>query len=157
MRCPICGSKMVQNQLCKYCKITDEQVINASNKKVKEYRKNEMHDMIHFSTVVPKDVSRLTLIMYTIFLGLVGVNHYYVKRPVRGTYAVVSTALSVVMFIVSMINPVARKAVIFELLFEIAFYAFVINIIMWIGDIINVFIKKFKIPVVLADKESLRK
>ena len=37
MRCPICGSKMVQKQLCKYCKITDDQVKNASNKKVKEY------------------------------------------------------------------------------------------------------------------------
>ena len=34
MRCPICGAKMVNKQLCQYCNITDEQIYNASNKKV---------------------------------------------------------------------------------------------------------------------------
>ena len=148
---------MVQNQLCKYCKITDEQVINASNKKVKEYRKKDMKDLIHFTTVIPKDVSRLNLIMYTIFLGLLGVNHFYVNRVVRGTYSVLSFSLSIAIFILSLAVPTLRNYMIFELLFELLFYTLIFNIIMWVGDIINVFIKAFKIPVVLADKESLRK
>jgi len=48
MRCPICGAKMVNKQLCPYCKITDEQVVSASNKKVKEYRQTGNTDMIHY-------------------------------------------------------------------------------------------------------------
>ena len=79
MRCPICGAKLYAKQICPYCKITDEQILNASNKKVKEYRKTGNTDMIHYTTVIPKDLSRLKIILYTIFLGLVGVNHYYVK------------------------------------------------------------------------------
>ena len=32
MRCPICGAKLVDNKLCKYCKVTNTQIENASNK-----------------------------------------------------------------------------------------------------------------------------
>ena len=81
MRCPICGSKMVQGQLCKYCGVTADQVENASNKKVTEYRKNDMSDLIYFTTNIPSDVSRIKLLLYTIFLGIIGVNHYYVTNP----------------------------------------------------------------------------
>ena len=91
MRCPICGAKLVGKQLCPYCKITDEQILNASNRKVKEYRKTGNKDMIHLTNVVPKDLSKLKIILYTIFFGFVGVNHFYVLRNIRGTYSLVST------------------------------------------------------------------
>jgi len=152
MRCPICGSKMVQNQLCKYCNITDDQVINASNKKVSEYRKKDMKDLIHFTNVVPKDVSRLTLLLFTIFLGIVGVNHYYVKRHIRGLFSSISTGLSITLFIVSLLNTWLNAIIVFKIIFELAFYSMAINVILWVCDIINVAIKTFKIPVVLAEK-----
>ena len=157
MRCPICGSKMVQKQLCKYCNITDEQVINASNKKVSEYRKKDMKDLIHFTDVVPKDVSRLQLILFTIFLGLFGVNHYYVKRHIRGSFSVGAVVLSFTFMIISFVNTTIRKILFFELLYELSFWAMAINIFLWFGDVINVLIKKFKIPVVLAEKGEIKK
>lgn len=152
MRCPICGSKMVQKQLCKYCNITDDQVINASNKKVSEYRKKDMKDLIHFTNVVPKDISWMTLLLFTIFLGIVGVNHYYVKRNIRGLFASISTGLSITLFIISLINPWLNTVMVFQLFFEIAFYSMAINVILWVCDIVNVSIKTFKFPVVLAEK-----
>lgn len=157
MRCPICGAKMIQNQLCQYCNITDEQVIHASNKKVKEYRKKDMKDLLYFTNVVPKDVSRMKLLLYTIFFGLIGVNHYYVHRVVRGTYSVLSTVLCITFFLISIIFPIILSQIFFRILYELSFYLMIFNIIMWISDIINVSIKAFKIPVVLADKESLKK
>lgn len=157
MRCPICGSKMVQNQLCRYCNITDEQVLNASNKKVSEYRKKDMKDLICFTNIVPKDVSRFTLLMYTIFLGLIGVNHYYVKRIVRGTFGAVSTGLCLLIFTLGLTCAFLWSSVVFKILYELIFYVFIVNVIMWISDIVNVIIKTFKIPVVLAEKENLRK
>ena len=55
MRCPICGSKMVQGQLCKYCGVTADQVENASNKKVTEvctfFRHNAIAHLTDYSVV----------------------------------------------------------------------------------------------------------
>lgn len=157
MRCPICGAKMVQNQLCQYCNIIDEQVINASNKKVSEYRKKDMKDLIYFTNVVPKDVSRIALLLYTIFFGLIGVNHYYVKRVVRGTFSIVATVSCFSFYLFCVIFPILWTQIIFRILYELAFYLMIFNLFMWISDIINILIKKFKIPVVLAEKESLKK
>ena len=155
MRCPICGSKMVQKQLCKYCKITDDQIKNASNKKVKEYRKKDMQYLIHFSTVVPKDVSRIQLILFTIFFGLIGVNHYYVKRNIRGTFSVVTSSLTILVTILSLFTNIFTLTLFMQLVYELVFYSMAVNVIMWGIDIINVFLGSFKIPVVLADKEKV--
>lgn len=155
MRCPICGSKMVQKQLCKYCKITDDQIRNASNKKVKEYRKKDMKDLIHFSTVVPKDVSRIQLILFTIFFGVIGVNHYYVKRNIRGTFSVISTSLAILGTILSLLTNIFLESLFMRLIYELIFYTMAVNVIMWGIDVINVFLGSFKIPVVLADKEKV--
>ena len=102
MRCPICGAKLYQKQICKYCKVTDEQIVNASNKKVKEERKLGNNDLIHFSTVVPKDVEKWKLWVYTILLGFIGVNHFYINRPYRAVYSLVSTILSMSILIVAL-------------------------------------------------------
>lgn len=154
MRCPICGAKMVQGQLCKYCGIDDSQVKNASNKKVSEYRKNDMSDLIHFTTNVPSDVSRLKLILYTIFLGLIGINHFYVKRNVRGIYSVLSTFVGITFIILKTFVQTLGSVLVFELIYELAVCAMGVNVIMWVFDILNVIFKNFKIPVVLADKEN---
>lgn len=156
MRCPICGAKMVQNQLCQYCNITDDQVLNASNKKVKEYRKEDMLDLVHFTTVVPKDVSKWKLILYTILLGYIGINHYYVNRIHRANFSLVISILSIVMTILSLVASTMMSMLFFKLIFELVFYSMAINIILWVFDIINVLIKKFKVPVVLAEKENIK-
>lgn len=155
MRCPICGAKMVNKQVCPYCKITDTDVNEASNKKVKEYRKAGNKDLIHFTTVLPKDVSRLKVILYTIFLGLVGVNHFYVNRPIRGTYAAVSTGGSLSMFILYLLIKFKTEfgANLFGLVYQVFFYCMAFNLILWILDIFAVLFKTFKVPVVMPDRE----
>ena len=155
MRCPICGAKMVNKQLCPYCKVTDTDVNGASNKKVPEYRKAGNKDLIHYTTVLPKDVSRLKVILYTIFLGLVGVNHYYVKRPVRATFSAVSTGGSFLIFILYLIMEFKTKfgEGLFSLVYQILFYCMAINVVLWILDMFGVLFRSFKVPVVLPDKE----
>lgn len=154
MRCPICGAKLIGKQLCPYCKVTDEQIFNASNKKVKEYRKTGNKDLICKTTVVPNDVSRIKLILYTIFLGWCGVNHYYVSRNVRGTYAVVSSAGSIGIMILGMAigNITGAWIIIYNVCYSALFYMMAINVVLWILDIFGVLFKTFKIPVVLAKK-----
>lgn len=153
MKCPICGAKMVAKQLCPYCRITDAQVLNASNSKVPEYRKQYKQDSIHYTTVIPKDVSRLKLILFTIFLGIFGVHNFYVHRNIKGFFSVVSVAGSLLMLLFSMAIPGATSIFIFKLIFDIFFFLLTINVIFYIFDIIAVVFKSYKIPVVLADKK----
>lgn len=150
MRCPICGAKMVNKQLCQYCNITDEQIYNASNKKAKKVRKEGNSDLIHFTTIVPKDVERLKLILFTIFLGVFGVNHLYINRLYRGIYSIVSMSLFVLFVILTFVG--VQFLGFFNIVYQIVGYAGAINVILWVSDIINVLIKKMKIPVVLAEK-----
>ena len=152
MRCPICGSKMIQNKICKYCNITDEQILNASNKQVKQYRKLDMSDLICFSTVVPTDVSRIKLLLLTIFFGFLGINHFYVNRNIRAFFSLLSFVLAIIFFSLQLSIKTLKTVIIFRLLYEIVFVAMAINVILWICDIVNVIFYRFKIPVVLADK-----
>lgn len=153
MRCPICGAKMVQGELCKYCGVTSNQVKMASNKKVSEYRKNDMSDLIYFTTNIPSDVNRLKLLLFTIFLGVLGVNHFYVKRNIRGIYSVVSDFFGIFMLILKIAIGTIASSLFFQLIYEIFFTMLAINVLLWIFDIMNVIFKNFKVPVVLADKE----
>lgn len=157
MRCPVCGAKMVQNELCKYCGVTSDQIRNASNKKVVEYRKKDMADLICFTTNVPDDVNKIRLLLYTIFLGLIGVNHFYVKRNVRGWFSVISVFVSIVFVALALAVSTVNSVLVFRLLYEISIASLAINIILWIFDIFNVIFKKFKVPVVLAEKGADKK
>ncbi len=146
---------MVKKQICPYCKVTDTQVLGASNKKVKEYRKNGNKDLIHYTTVIPKDLSKLKIILYTIFFGVVGINHYYVNRPVRGTFSMVSAVGSIVMMALYFSIDFSTKfgEAFFALIYQIVFYCMAFNIILWVLDVFAVICKGFKVPVVMPDKE----
>ena len=154
MRCPICGAKMVNKQLCPYCKIIDKQIYGASNKKVKQCRKTDNKDLICYTTVIPSDVSKVSLWLFTIFLGWCGVNHFIINRPIRAWYAVLSTVLA---FIMTFVNIFADpKTLVGEwilyFLFNGIMLCMAINVVLWFTDIISLLFKGFKVPVVLPDK-----
>ena len=152
MRCPICDARLESGIVCKYCNVTKEQVENASNKKVKEYRKTDREDLVYFTNVIPKDVSKIKLILFTIFLGVFGVHLFYVQRYKRGLYAVISVSVALFLQILSSFVVGFRNVFILELLYEIAIGAFSFSLLFWISDIIAVLIKRFKVPVVLGEK-----
>ena len=158
MKCPICGAKMVNNQLCKYCGITDEQVLAASNSKVKEYRKSGNTDMIHYTNIVPNDLKRWKIIVYTILLGWLGINHFYINRPVRGFYSLISTIGSFIMMILDFMVEIPNKfgRITFNIIYEILFYMMAINFVLWISNAVSVLFKSFKIPVVMPNKEDIK-
>ncbi len=154
MRCPICGAKMMNKQLCPYCKVIDKQVYGASNKKVKQMRKTDNKDLIVYTSVVPSDVSKVGLWLFTIFLGWCGVNHFIINRPVRAWYAVLSCISS---FIMTFVNLLAVPKTLFGewsiyFIHYAALMCMAINVVMWVFDMISLLFKGFKIPVVLPDK-----
>ena len=154
MRCPICGAKMVNKQLCPYCKIIDKQVYGASNKKVKQCRKTDNKDLIYYTTVIPSDVNKVALWLFTIFLGWCGVNHFIINRPVRAWYSVLSTVISFIMTFVNLFadpKTLAGEWIIYFIYFGVMI-CMAVNVVMWVFDMISLLFKGFKIPVVLPDK-----
>lgn len=156
MRCPVCGAKLVGKQICPYCKITDEQITSASNRKVKEYRKTGNKDLICYTNVIPKDLSKLKIILYTIFLGWFGINHLYVLRPVRGTFSIVATVGSIMISIIGIVLSIKIQfwRTVYNLFYSILFYMMAFNVLLWVFDIFAVIFKGFKVPVVLPKKEK---
>lgn len=155
MRCPICGAKMKLKQICPYCKVTNEQVLQASNSKVKEYRKKGYKDLIYLTNVIPNDVSRLKLILYTIFFGLIGVNHYYVNRIHRANFSLCTTCSCFVIFVMYLLIDFKTEfgENLFGLIYQIIFYCMAINVVLWILNIFGSIFKTFKVPVVMPEKE----
>ena len=153
MRCPICDAKLESGQICKYCKVTREEIENASNKKVKEYKKTDRSDLIYFTNVIPKDVSRLKLIILTIVLGLFGANHFYVKRTKRGLFSLI-TFINCLLFLPIQLTLNFRKIIVLELIYELIYFSMAIVVILWVFDIVAVLIRTFKVPVVLGKKEN---
>ena len=155
IKCPICGAKLFNNQLCPYCNITDEQVLGASNKKVKEFRKTGNIDMIHTSTIFPFDLIKWKMVVFTILLGWAGAHHLYVNRPVRGIFSIVSTAGSIGILLLSFVFKIDIEwlSIVYNVIYEILFYMMAINVILWLWDVLAVLIGTFKYPVVLPKKE----
>lgn len=155
LKCPICGAKMFNNQICPYCNITDEQVLGASNKKVKEFRKSGNTDMIHTTTVFPYDLDKWKMLIFAILLGWAGGHHFYVKRPIRAWYSIISTVGSTFILCCSFFVDISIKwlNIAFNITYEILFYMMAINVLLWVWDIVAILIRTFKYPVVLPKKE----
>lgn len=152
MRCPICDARLESGIVCKYCNVTKEQIENASNKKVKEYRKEDKSDLIYFTNVIPKDVSKIKLLLYAIFLGIFGVHLFYVKRYKRGLYSVISLGVAIFLQVLKLTVTGFSGVFILQLMYEIAIGAFSFSLLFWISDIISIIFKGFKVPIVLGEK-----
>lgn len=154
MRCPVCGAKLYNNQICKYCKVTNEDVLSASNKKVKEYKENGNEDLIVYTNQIPKDINKLSLILFTIFLGFLGINHLLINRTKRGLYSLITSINTIIFFVLELTLDITVPwiAIAFELIYELVFFAMAINVIMWVFDIIGLIFKTFKVPVILPEE-----
>ena len=155
MRCPICGSKMKYG-VCGYCKITADQVENASNKEVAVARKDGRKKEVYYSTTAPKDINVMRLKLLTIFLGWCGVHNFYVKRNIKGLFSILSIFVALLFFAIKQIAP-SNLGIVFQFFYELSFYIVGISLIMWVWDIVAVLCKSFKIPVILGKKANIGK
>ena len=85
MRCPICGAKL-KDEKCPYCLITNKQVIYASNKKAKAFKKeNKEKDNVHTSTIRPKDVNKVKIWLFTVLGGWFGADSFLIPTMIMIT------------------------------------------------------------------------
>ncbi len=145
-RCPRCDKKMlVTATKCDECGLIFSRLDYATNKAAKEKLKRGDRDYILQVTTIPKDVSYLKLLLYTLFLGLMGGHYYYVGKYVKG-------ALMTLMFTYA-IFCVIFNAQIVEYL-TILYIPLGVGVLAWMVSCMYVICKKFKIPVSIEMTET---
>lgn len=154
MRCPQCNFKIKQH-LCPYCNIEADEVVFASNMKAKKLLKSSSKSEVLYSTVVPKDISKIKMLLLTLFLGCFGAGSFYAGRFKRGWFILISfvtgfflTYLKLYYFYNNVfLNNVASFGALLA----------VFAIITWFSDFFAVLFNKFNYPIVLADEKEIAK
>ena len=107
-----------------------------------------------FSGALISSPTQLTL--FTIFLGWYGIGNFYVGKTLKGIYCAVSAGLA---FIFSLLYAFLTNdwgsAMVYIIGYgwHISGYLFMVNMLMWISDIVGLIFKTYKVPVVLAEEE----
>ena len=141
-KCPRCSEKMPKNALkCSYCGLIFERLKWATNKAGKKMLKKKEKDKVVMVTDFPSDISRYKLLLIAIFLGIFGGHCYYVGRIKRGIYMTISGIVFVVGLVLS-INSMIPESINSLVQILVGILGF-----MWIFDVFNICIKKFKVPV----------
>lgn len=141
-RCPRCGTKNdYTQQRCTECGLIFSRVENGSNQLAKDLIMTGQKDMVIKAPMFPKDVSKKKFMFLCGFLGFFGAHNFYVGRFIKAIYQLVVGVFSVLATMLSGISPFFDNATTFLFVF-VAVDAF-----MWIFDLIDGALNKYRIPV----------
>lgn len=142
-KCPRCNNKCLINQSkCEECGLIFSRLQYASNKAAKKKLIRFDRDFVIYTNQYPGDISYLKLILYTLILGLVGGQYYYVGKYIKGG---IMTASFIYLIFCTVFNAQIMEYLAAEYFFlPIGFAAF-----SWIVSLIYVCTKRFKVPVMV--------
>ena len=145
-RCPRCDKKMlVTATKCDECGLIFSRLDYATNKAEKKKLKRGDRDYILQVTTIPKDVSYLKLLLYTLFLGLFGGHYYYVGKYVKG---ILMSAMMVYTIVCVIFNVYLVEAL------SVLYVPIGIGVLAWMVSCVYVICKKFKVPVCIETTET---
>ena len=150
-KCPRCGEKhMEQATKCEYCGLIFSRLEQATNGAAKRAMKNGKANKVVYVKKAPKDVSKIKLYLYTIFLGLFGAEYFYIGRKIRGTVMLCCGIISMIFFALSMNGIVVEQV-------ESVYLGITgIITIAWLFDICNLCFGGLKIPVYIDSESDLK-
>ena len=137
--CPRCDMKMLATATkCEECGLIFARLEYATNTAAKEKIKNGDRDYILEITTIPKDVSYVKLLLYTLFLGIFGGQYYYVGKYVKG-------ALMTLVSLYTLFCVIFNSQIVDYLNF--LYLPVGVGVLAWMISCMFVICKKFKIPV----------
>ncbi|MGD9901697.1 MAG: NINE protein [Spirochaetales bacterium] len=147
MLCPVCYNKIkTENGVCAYCGFKKSDLSTAKASEVKKARKEGRYDDIIYSSEFPSDLDYKKTVLLTVFLGWLGLHNFYVNKPYKGIFVLVSIILTVIFSNGLIFGLFPENFVNFSIYF---FMAGAISAIMWLFDIAALLFKNFKVPVVI--------
>lgn len=159
MRCPQCGCNMEKTNNCPYCDISKEQVYFASNKKAKECLKKGLKDQVCYSSIKPRDVDKVKMLLLTFFLGFFGAGNFYVGKRGKGIFSCLSFVFAFVVMLIKIILQQAYATSIeaVNIVSDLLVACAAITVIIWVSDLFSLILNIYKYPVVIPERETLEK
>lgn len=152
MICPVCYNKIKDtNLVCQVCGFNSKDLKSASNKEVTLARKEGRFDDVIYTNQFPDDVNFKKTLIKAVFGGWFGLHNFYVNKTFKAWFNLISFFLSLISATLVFSNIIADEYM------SIVFYTtflFVITLIMWTMDLVNIALKSFKIPVVIKKNFS---
>ena len=136
MRCPNCYGKIDKiSNVCTKCGFKTKELNNASNKQAKEMKRQGDGDLCIETYVLPADVSKKKLLLFSIFLGLFGAHYFYVGKMLRGF---INLVFSVFYTVTSILRAIGIMGGILEYAEFVIAFGFVMVLLCTISDIVNI-------------------
>lgn len=148
MLCPKCYGKVDKKQkTCTYCGFNLSALEGASNRQAKKALKTEYRDNVLYIGGIPEDVSKKKLILLSIFFGLFGVHDFYVGNFWRGLYKAITMSLTIILSTIVLSFGIVQVNNAFYIAYQFILVFQGLNILIWIFDIIRIFLERYKIPI----------
>lgn len=135
--------------MCPFCKITGEQVRNASNKEAMVKIREKDTKEVYNSSYLPKDVNNTRLFLKALFGGFLGIHQMSVGKYKTGWFYAILSFYAIFTYILS--HFLFPSSVVLEYFMKVGFVFGAIVIFCWIADCFKILFKSFSIPVVLAE------
>ena len=116
----------------------------ASNTAAKRQLRRFDRDYIIYTKDLPKDVSFIKLLLYTIFFGVFGVHYYYVGKYFKGFFMSLSF---VYLILCTVFNAYIMNNL--EAYSSLIFFPIGVAALSWIVSLTLVISKKFKVPILV--------
>lgn len=132
-------------QKCDECGLIFSRLDYATNQAAKEKLKKGDRDYILMVSTLPKDISYLKLLLYTLLLGLLGGQYYYVGKYVKGV-------LMTLMFTYGIFCVIFNSLLVDYL--TILYIPMGVGVLSWMVSCMYVICKRFKVPVSIEMTET---
>ena len=146
-KCPRCAMKVpVETLICPDCKLNYKKFNDATNKEAKLALKQGEKENVLLRKGCPKDVNRIKLLLLAIFLGFAGGHLYYVGRYKMGFMYSCFFVIGLTNALLASFVQGVEKLMIYQI-FTVFVLGWGIVLFMWLFDVANIALNKFKIPV----------
>ena len=137
--------------ICPTCQLNYDKFNNATNSEAKVAIHMDERESVLYRRGCPSDVSKVKLLLLTIFLGFTGAHHYYVGRTGKGIFYSIFFVIGVVNAILTTVLQSTPHGELWEI-FTLLVLIWGVVIMMWLIDIADVILNRYKIPVSLPKK-----
>ena len=154
--CPRCNKKMPSTQpVCDGCGLIFSRLEKVSNSAGKEALKKGEKNKVIFDKTLPKDVNKLKLILFTIFLGWLGLQYHQVGRKKLFLYQLISFCL-LVLFAILLSTGVLSVDMVYHKYWGFLCWTMIFpatfGLIIWFISVVQVIFGAFRVPVAIDEE-----
>ena len=142
IKCPRCKEKNLKGaEKCLYCNLIFSRLQLATNKAGKKMIAMGQKDKVIYVKEFPSDLKRWKVLLIAIFGGLFGAHHFYVGRYIKGLLMLIGGCVFLIGATLSSLS-IMPEAIYTLVGLIVGILGFV-----WLFDILDICIRRFKVPV----------